>query len=192
MCCKKIYCIWVYVLGIITVNIFLEQVQGGIWEEQGSTLYDYSWDTWDDSYQEGSGAAQWGEKSTLILLLAFRLLLISLLLLNFNFKIMQSLSKIFKFQVKYRMEGLKAKTGTMYDGEAREVQHVKNVSDLVSKVSISNIAFIFMFIAFSRLTVDGRCALTFMFLLRSCTDRNGMRPRTDTYCLLMLLSWFWQ
>lgn len=36
------------------------------------------------------------------------------------------------------MEGLKSKTGSMYDGEAREVQHVKNVSDLVSKVSISN------------------------------------------------------
>uniref|UniRef100_A0A3B1J1P5 Nebulin n=1 Tax=Astyanax mexicanus TaxID=7994 RepID=A0A3B1J1P5_ASTMX len=38
------------------------------------------------------------------------------------------------FQVKYRMEGLKAKTTSLYDGEAREVAHVKHVSDLVSKV----------------------------------------------------------
>lgn len=37
------------------------------------------------------------------------------------------------------MEGLKAKTTSMYDGEAREIAHVKNVSDLVSKVSKSNI-----------------------------------------------------
>lgn len=38
------------------------------------------------------------------------------------------------------MEGLKAKTTSMYDGEAREIAHVKNVSDLVSKVGTSNIA----------------------------------------------------
>ncbi|XP_062861579.1 nebulin isoform X4 [Trichomycterus rosablanca] len=37
-------------------------------------------------------------------------------------------------EVKYRMEGLKAKTMSMYGGEAREIAHVKNVSDLVSKV----------------------------------------------------------
>lgn len=37
------------------------------------------------------------------------------------------------------MEGLKAKTTSLYDGEAREVAHVKNVSDLISKVSMSNI-----------------------------------------------------
>lgn len=35
------------------------------------------------------------------------------------------------------MEGLKAKTGSLYDGEAREIAHVKNVTDLVSKVSTS-------------------------------------------------------
>lgn len=38
------------------------------------------------------------------------------------------------------MEGLKAKTGSLYDGEAREIAHVKKVSDLVSKVSTSNVA----------------------------------------------------
>lgn len=32
------------------------------------------------------------------------------------------------------MEGLKAKTTSLYDGEAREIGHVKHVSDLVSKV----------------------------------------------------------
>lgn len=38
-------------------------------------------------------------------------------------------------QVKYRMEGLKAKTTSLYDGEAREIAHVKHVSELISKVS---------------------------------------------------------
>lgn len=42
---------------------------------------------------------------------------------------------VFMIQVKYRMEGLKAKTTSLYDGEAREVVHVKHVTDLVSKVS---------------------------------------------------------
>lgn len=37
-------------------------------------------------------------------------------------------------QVKYRMEGNKARTTSLYDGEAREVAHVKRVSDLISKV----------------------------------------------------------
>lgn len=41
----------------------------------------------------------------------------------------------FAFQVKYRMEGAKAKTMCNYDGEAREIAHVKNVTDLISKVS---------------------------------------------------------
>ncbi|TRY59272.1 hypothetical protein DNTS_016356 [Danionella cerebrum] len=36
-------------------------------------------------------------------------------------------------EVKYRMEGLKAKTTSLYDGEAREIAHVKHVSELVSK-----------------------------------------------------------
>lgn len=36
------------------------------------------------------------------------------------------------------MEGLKAKTTSMYNGEAREIAHVKNVTDLVSKVRTSN------------------------------------------------------
>jgi len=35
------------------------------------------------------------------------------------------------------MEGLKAKTTSLYDGEAREIAHVKHVSELVSKVSAS-------------------------------------------------------
>lgn len=42
----------------------------------------------------------------------------------------------FAFQVKYRMEGAKAKTMSNYDGEAREIAHVKNVTDLISKVSL--------------------------------------------------------
>lgn len=33
------------------------------------------------------------------------------------------------------MEGLKAKTTSLYDGEAREIAHVKHVSELISKVS---------------------------------------------------------
>ncbi|XP_066542162.1 nebulin [Hoplias malabaricus] len=37
-------------------------------------------------------------------------------------------------EVKYRMEGLKAKTTSLYDGEAREIGHAKHVSELVSKV----------------------------------------------------------
>ncbi|XP_076858822.1 nebulin isoform X4 [Brachyhypopomus gauderio] len=37
-------------------------------------------------------------------------------------------------EVKYRMEGLKAKTTSLYGGEAREIAHVKHVSELVSKV----------------------------------------------------------
>ncbi|XP_070832626.1 nebulin [Chaetodon trifascialis] len=37
-------------------------------------------------------------------------------------------------EVKYRMEGNKARTTSMYDGEAREVTHVKHVSQLISKV----------------------------------------------------------
>lgn len=38
-------------------------------------------------------------------------------------------------QVKYRMEGNKVRHTSLYDGEAREVAHVKHVSDLISKVS---------------------------------------------------------
>lgn len=38
-------------------------------------------------------------------------------------------------QVKYRMEGIKARTTSLYGGEAREVAHVKHVSELISKVS---------------------------------------------------------
>ncbi|XP_036396839.1 nebulin-like isoform X3 [Megalops cyprinoides] len=37
-------------------------------------------------------------------------------------------------EVKYRMEGLKARTVCNYDGEARDITHVKHVSELVSKV----------------------------------------------------------
>lgn len=33
------------------------------------------------------------------------------------------------------MEGNKARTTSLYGGEAREIAHVKHVSDLVSKVS---------------------------------------------------------
>lgn len=90
------------------------------------------------------------------------------------------------------MEGLKAKTTSMYDGEAREIAHVKNVSDLVSKVGTSNIAHRNIVSLTNGSSV--RCAsfFFFMWLLRFCTDRNGMRPRTDTYCLLMRQSWFWQ
>lgn len=33
------------------------------------------------------------------------------------------------------MEGNKARTTSLYDGEAKEVGHVKRVSELVSKVS---------------------------------------------------------
>lgn len=33
------------------------------------------------------------------------------------------------------MAGNKAKTTSMYNGEAKEIAHVKHVSDLVSKVS---------------------------------------------------------
>lgn len=33
------------------------------------------------------------------------------------------------------MEGNKARTGSLYDGEAKEVAHVKRVSELISKVS---------------------------------------------------------
>lgn len=38
-------------------------------------------------------------------------------------------------QVKYRMEGNRARTTSMYDGEAKEIAHVKRVSELISKVS---------------------------------------------------------
>lgn len=58
--------------------------------------------------------------------------------------------------MKYRMEGLKAKTGSLYDGEAREIQHVKNVSDLVSKVSMFNIAY--------QNTEDHFCQMCLIFL----------------------------
>ncbi|XP_061774185.1 nebulin isoform X7 [Nerophis ophidion] len=37
-------------------------------------------------------------------------------------------------EIKYRMEGNKSKTGSLYDGKAREIAHVKQVSDLISKV----------------------------------------------------------
>ncbi|XP_030284300.1 nebulin isoform X27 [Sparus aurata] len=37
-------------------------------------------------------------------------------------------------EVKYRMEGNKARTTSLYDGEAKDVQHVKRVSELMSKV----------------------------------------------------------
>ncbi|XP_031440949.1 nebulin isoform X4 [Clupea harengus] len=37
-------------------------------------------------------------------------------------------------EVKYRMEGLKSKTMSNYDGEAIEVAHVKRMTDLISKV----------------------------------------------------------
>ncbi|XP_030641691.1 nebulin [Chanos chanos] len=37
-------------------------------------------------------------------------------------------------EVKYRMEGMKAKTTSLYDGEARDIAHSKHVSELVSKV----------------------------------------------------------
>ncbi|XP_051938798.1 nebulin isoform X13 [Hippocampus zosterae] len=37
-------------------------------------------------------------------------------------------------EIKYRMEGNKSKTGSLYDGEAQEIAHVKHVSDLISKV----------------------------------------------------------
>lgn len=37
------------------------------------------------------------------------------------------------------MEGNKARTTSLYDGEAREIAHVKHVSDLVSKVSIATL-----------------------------------------------------
>uniref|UniRef100_A0A8C7LQP9 Nebulin n=1 Tax=Oncorhynchus mykiss TaxID=8022 RepID=A0A8C7LQP9_ONCMY len=36
--------------------------------------------------------------------------------------------------VKYRMEGNKVKCTSLYDGEAREIAHVKHVSELISKV----------------------------------------------------------
>lgn len=39
-------------------------------------------------------------------------------------------------QVKYRMEGNKARTTSLYGGEAREIAHVKNVTDLISKVRL--------------------------------------------------------
>ena len=42
-------------------------------------------------------------------------------------------------QVKYRMEGNKTRTTSLYDGEAREVAHVKRVSELISKVSYLNL-----------------------------------------------------
>ena len=32
------------------------------------------------------------------------------------------------------MEGNKARTGSLYDGEAKEVAHVKHMSELLSKV----------------------------------------------------------
>lgn len=35
------------------------------------------------------------------------------------------------------MEGNKARTTSLYDGEAKEIAHVKHVSDLISKVSLS-------------------------------------------------------
>lgn len=41
---------------------------------------------------------------------------------------------VYHHQVKYRMEGNKARTTSLYDGEAREIAHVKRVSDLISKV----------------------------------------------------------
>lgn len=37
------------------------------------------------------------------------------------------------------MEGNKARTTSLYDGEAREIAHVKRVSELISKVSCLNL-----------------------------------------------------
>uniref|UniRef100_A0A665W3G4 Nebulin n=1 Tax=Echeneis naucrates TaxID=173247 RepID=A0A665W3G4_ECHNA len=37
-------------------------------------------------------------------------------------------------EVKYRMEGNKARTTSLYDGEAKEIAHAKHVSELISKV----------------------------------------------------------
>uniref|UniRef100_A0A4W5KC53 Nebulin n=1 Tax=Hucho hucho TaxID=62062 RepID=A0A4W5KC53_9TELE len=37
-------------------------------------------------------------------------------------------------EVKYRMEGNKVRCTSLYDGEAREIAHVKHVSELISKV----------------------------------------------------------
>ena len=46
---------------------------------------------------------------------------------------------MFHHQVKYRMEGNKSRTTSLYDGEAREIAHVKRVSELISKVSFLNL-----------------------------------------------------
>lgn len=37
------------------------------------------------------------------------------------------------------MEGNKTRTTSLYDGEAREVAHVKRVSELISKVNYLNL-----------------------------------------------------
>lgn len=45
-------------------------------------------------------------------------------------------------QVKYRMEGNKVRTTSLYDGEAKEIAHVKRVSELISKVCFSLVLYL--------------------------------------------------
>uniref|UniRef100_A0A3Q4FYN3 SH3 domain-containing protein n=1 Tax=Neolamprologus brichardi TaxID=32507 RepID=A0A3Q4FYN3_NEOBR len=51
-----------------------------------------------------------------------------------NSKLTEVIGTFLLFSVKYRMEGNKARTTSLYDGEAREIAHVKHVSELISKV----------------------------------------------------------
>lgn len=83
------------------------------------------------------------------------------------------------------MEGLKVKTTSLYDGEAREVIHVKHVSDLLSKVSACLDVYCHFILSDSKAQ-----SFYFFHFCRFCTGRNGMRPRIGTCFLLMPLNWF--
>lgn len=51
-----------------------------------------------------------------------------------NFLSPASLAAVISPQVKYRMEGVKSQSMSHYDGTAREITHVKHVSELLNKV----------------------------------------------------------
>lgn len=79
------------------------------------------------------------------------------------------------------MEGLKAKTTSMYDGEAREIAHVKNVSDLVSKVGTSNIAHRNIVSLTNGSSV--RCASFFFYVASQVLYRQKWDETKDRYLL---------
>lgn len=113
----------------MTSLLLTEQVPTCLRRVERETSSCHYWDAWNDPHQEGSGTTQRGLK-----------------IANTSLNLCQSITLHYfpppfsiwiNLQVKYRMEGNKVRHTSLYDGEAREVAHVKHVSDLISKVSLA-------------------------------------------------------